>query len=209
MKLAIIGAGDVGGTLGTAWARKAGHDVFFGVTNPHSDKTQGLVRQIGSKARAGTAAEAAAFGDFVVLATPWPATEAAIRSMGDLRGRIVLDCTNPLAMGPDRLRLVIGHDSSGAEEIAKAAPRASVFKTLNQTGAENMAEGGRLLPQAHDVCGRRRLGPQARGNGAGLRPRLSCRRRWSTARSVNLLDRSKHVMPWRIEDELKKLGANY
>jgi len=34
MKLAIIGAGDVGGTLGAAWVRKAGHDVFFGVTNP-------------------------------------------------------------------------------------------------------------------------------------------------------------------------------
>jgi predicted dinucleotide-binding enzyme len=40
MKLAIIGAGNVGGTLGTAWVQKAGHDIFFGVTNPQSDKTQ-------------------------------------------------------------------------------------------------------------------------------------------------------------------------
>ncbi len=59
MKLAIIGAGSVGGTLGTAWAQKAGHDIFFGVNNPKSEKTQALLRTLGGKARAGTAAEAA------------------------------------------------------------------------------------------------------------------------------------------------------
>ena len=140
MKLAIIGAGDVGGTLGTAWARKAGHDVFFGVTNPRSDKTQALLRQIGGKAHAGTAAEAAAFGDIIVLATPWPATEAAVRSMGNLDRRIVLDCTNPLAMGPDGLGLEIGHDISAGEKVQGWAAGASVFKTLNTTGFVNMAE---------------------------------------------------------------------
>jgi predicted dinucleotide-binding enzyme len=140
MKLAIIGAGGVGGTLGAAWARKAGHDIFFGVTNPRTDKTQALLRQIGGTARAGTAAEAAASGDVIVLATPWPATEAAIRSMGDLKGRIVLDCTNPLAMGPDGLGLEIGHGISGGEKVQGWAPGASVFKTLNTTGYGNMAE---------------------------------------------------------------------
>jgi len=140
MKLAIIGAGDVGGTLGAAWARKGGHEVFFGVTNPRSDKTQALLRQIGAGARAGTAAEAAAFGDVIVLATPWPATEAAIRSMGNLKGRIVLDCTNPLAMGPDGLGLEIGHGISGGEKVQGWAAGASVFKTLNTTGFKNMAE---------------------------------------------------------------------
>jgi predicted dinucleotide-binding enzyme len=139
MKLAIIGAGGVGGTLGVAWARKAGHEIFFGVTNPRSDKTQALLRRIGG-ARAGTAAEAAAFGDVIVLATPWPATEAAIRSMGDLRGRIVLDATNPLAMGPDGLGLEIGHGISGGEKVQGWAAGASVFKTLNTTGFNNMAE---------------------------------------------------------------------
>src|ERR1700760_3542844 len=101
MKLAIVGAGDVGGTLGAAWARKGGHEGFFGVTNPGPERTQALLRQIGGNAKAGTAAEAVAFGEVIVLATPWPATESAIRSMGDLNGRIVLDCTNPLGMGPE------------------------------------------------------------------------------------------------------------
>ena len=140
MKLAIIGAGGVGGTLGAAWARKGGHDIFFGVTNPRSDKTQALLRRIGAKARAGTAAEAAAFGGVIVLATPWPATEAAIRSMGDLKGRIVMDATNPLAMGPDGLGLEIGHGISGGEKVQGWAGGASVFKTLNTTGYGNMAE---------------------------------------------------------------------
>jgi predicted dinucleotide-binding enzyme len=140
MKLAIIGAGDVGGTLGTAWANKGGHAVFFGVTNPRSDKTHALLRRIGAKARAGTAVEAAAFGEVIVVATPWPATEAAIRSMGNLKGRIVLDCTNPLAMGPHGLGLEIGHGISGGEKVQGWALGASVFKTLNTTGFTNMAE---------------------------------------------------------------------
>jgi 8-hydroxy-5-deazaflavin:NADPH oxidoreductase len=77
MKLAIIGAGNVGGTLGLAWAEKVGHEIFFGVRDPAADKTQALVRKLGNKARAGTAAQAAAFGDMIVLTTPWTAAEAA------------------------------------------------------------------------------------------------------------------------------------
>jgi prephenate dehydrogenase len=58
MKFAIVGAGSVGGTLGTAWAQKAGHGIFFGVRSPNSHKTQALL-QVLDGARAGTAAEAA------------------------------------------------------------------------------------------------------------------------------------------------------
>jgi predicted dinucleotide-binding enzyme len=100
MKLAIIGAGSVGGTLGTAWAQKAGHEIFFGVRDPKSDKVRALLRTLPGKVQAGTPAEAAAFADMIVLATPWNSAEAAIRSMGSLSGKIILDATNPLAMGP-------------------------------------------------------------------------------------------------------------
>lgn len=110
MKLGIIGAGNVGGTLGTAWAQKAGHEIFFGVRHPTSDQTQAVVRRLGGRARAGSPAQAAAFGEFIVLTTPWNATEAAIHSMGDLHGKIILDATNPLAMGPDGLSLELGHN---------------------------------------------------------------------------------------------------
>ena len=138
MKIAIIGAGNVGGALGANWANK-GHDIVFGVRDPKAEKTQALVRAIGPKARAATAAEAAASPEIIVLSTPWPAAEAAIRSMGNLKGKIVLDATNPLARGPDGIGLEIGHAISGGEKVQGWAAGASVFKTLNTTGFGNMA----------------------------------------------------------------------
>jgi predicted dinucleotide-binding enzyme len=140
MRLAIIGAGNVGGALGTAWAQKAGHEIFFGVRHPTSDQAQALVRRLGGKAQAGTPAQAATFAQFIVLTTPWNAAEGAIRSMGDLSGKIILDATNPLSMGPDGLTLEIGHTTSAGEKVQAWARGASVFKTLNTTGFANMAD---------------------------------------------------------------------
>ena len=140
MKIAIIGAGNVGGTLGTAWAQKAGHEIFFGVRNPSADKTQALVQKLGGRARAGAPAEAAAGADFIVLTTPWPQAEAAIRSLGNVAGKIILDATNPLARGPDGISLEIGHSTSAGEKVQDWAKGASVFKTLNTTGFGNMAD---------------------------------------------------------------------
>ena len=138
MKLAIIGAGNVGGALGGNWASK-GHDIVFGVRDPKAEKTQALLKTIGGKAKAATPAEAAVAGDFIVLSTPWPATEAAIRSMGNIKGKIILDTTNPLTRGPDGISLEIGHSISAGEKVQGWAAGASVFKTLNTTGFGNMA----------------------------------------------------------------------
>ncbi len=156
-KLAIIGAGNVGGALGTSWARKAGHEVYFGVRDPKADKTQALLRGIGAQARAGTPAEAAAFADIIVLSTPWPATEAAIRSMGNLTGKILLDATNPLTRGPEGIGLEIGHNTSGGEKVQGWAAGASVFKTSQY---DRFWQYGEPCVQRHEVnhvrCGRRR-----------------------------------------------------
>ena len=131
MKISILGAGNVGGTLGSAWAR-TGHHVFFGVPNPQDPKTRELLKTIGSKARAGTVAEAATAGDVIVLATPWPATRGAIQAAGNLAGKVVVDCTNPLK--PDFTALSLGYTTSGAEQVAEWAKGAKVFKAFNQTG---------------------------------------------------------------------------
>jgi len=139
MKLAIIGAGNVGGALGLAWAQKAGHDICFGVRDPNAEKTKALLRAIGSKARAASPADAATSSEMIVLSAPWPATEAVIRSLGNIRGRIVLDATNPLSRGPDGISLEIGRDISGGEKVQGWAAGASVYKTLNTTGFGNMA----------------------------------------------------------------------
>jgi hypothetical protein len=74
----------------------------------------------------------------VVLATPWPAAESAIRAAGSLAGKIVVDCTNPLK--PDLSGLAVGHSDSAAENVARWAAGARVVKAFNTTGANIMAD---------------------------------------------------------------------
>ena len=136
MKITILGAGNVGGALGQSWA-SSGHEIIFGVPKPSEAKTRNTVTRIGAKASAKSVAEAAALGEIVVLATPWAATEAAVRDAGaGLRNKVVIDCTNPLTA--DFNALTIGTNDSGGEQVARWAVGASVFKAMNQTGADNV-----------------------------------------------------------------------
>jgi hypothetical protein len=139
MKIAIFGAGSVGGALGARLAA-AGHQVYFGVPDPRGEKVKKLIAEIGLSAQAGTVAEAARQAEAVILATPWDATPQALRDAGDLAGKIIVDCTNPLRMGSKGLELAIGHNTSGAEQIAAMVPGAHVCKAFNQTGYGNMAQ---------------------------------------------------------------------
>jgi 8-hydroxy-5-deazaflavin:NADPH oxidoreductase len=136
MRIGILGAGNVGGALGSGWARK-GHQVRFGVRNPAKPEVQQLVSSIGSAASAGTVAEAGRFGEVVVLATPWEGTEQAVAGAGDLKGKVVCDCTNPLL--PNLAGLAVGTTTSGGEQVASWARGARVVKIFNTTGAANMA----------------------------------------------------------------------
>jgi hypothetical protein len=133
MRIAIIGAGTVGRTLGRGWAA-AGHDVIYGVRDLAGDTALALAAE---GAVAALPREAAQASDVVVLATPWPATEAAVTALGDLGGRPLLDATNPIGPG---LTLTVGHTASGGEQVQAWAPGARVVKVLNTTGAENMAD---------------------------------------------------------------------
>lgn len=137
MKLGIIGTGNVGGTLGKAWASQ-GHQVMFGVRDPHNPKVQALLEAIGARASTGTVAKAAASAEVVILAVPWTAAQEAIRSAGDLSAKILVDCTNPLLPGTSSL--AVGHTTSAAEQIAGWAEGASVVKTFNSTGSVNMVD---------------------------------------------------------------------
>jgi 8-hydroxy-5-deazaflavin:NADPH oxidoreductase len=98
---------------------------------------------------------AAQGAEAVVLAVPWQVVPEALAAAGDLTGKLLIDCTNPLRMGAGGLELEIGHGSSGGERVAALAPGASVFKTLNQTGFANMEQAGVFapLPAAMYVAG--------------------------------------------------------
>lgn len=136
MRIAVIGAGSVGGTLGRRWA-EAGHDVVFGVPDPASPKAAAAVAAA-RRSRAASVAEAAAGAEVVVLATPWEAAEAAIRTAGNLAGKVLVDATNPLAARA--AGLATGPGTSGAEAVAGWAAGARVVKAFNTIGFEIMAD---------------------------------------------------------------------
>src|SRR5438552_3736297 len=80
---------------GTRWAL-IGHNVIFGSRNPGAGDLKETVAKAGATARAATLQEAAAGGEVLLLATPWPATRQVIEGLGDLTGKIIIDATNPL-----------------------------------------------------------------------------------------------------------------
>lgn len=142
MRIAIIGLGNVGQALAQGLKDK-GHAVVLGVRNPELADAVALAAATGS-ARA-KPKDAAAGADIIILALPWHAVETAAADLGDLSGKVVIDCTNPLGMVDGALALTIGHATSGGEKVQGWLPRARVVKTLNQIGAEMMADN-RALP---------------------------------------------------------------
>lgn len=132
MNIAILGAGNVGATLGNRFA-ECGYSVSFGVPNPQKYTDRGLSGTIGTVAEVTQAAE------IILLAVPSNAIEQAIKECGDLRGKILIDATNPLGMTEKGLALTVGFTTSGAEKIAALAPEAKLVKCFNQTGFGNMA----------------------------------------------------------------------
>lgn len=92
MKIGIIGAGNIGGTVGELWV-KAGHQVMFSSRNP--DQLKPLVEKLGPLARAGTVKEALTFGDAILMAVPYGAIPQIGRdNAAEFAGKIVLDATN-------------------------------------------------------------------------------------------------------------------
>ncbi|ABS65420.1 NADP oxidoreductase coenzyme F420-dependent [Xanthobacter versatilis] len=138
MRVAIIGAGNVGASLGKGWAR-AGHAITFGVIDPADPRLAAPTAAAGG-AELAPVAEAKANADAIVLAVPWDAVPAAIAALGDLSGRLVIDATNPLRMGASGLELALGFSTSGGEEVARLAPGASVLKAMNQVGFAVMSD---------------------------------------------------------------------
>ena len=136
MNIGIIGAGNVGGTLGTRWARN-GHSVIFASRDPGSDQIRRLVADAGPRAKAASIGETARASDVLRLATPWPATEEILKNAGDLTGKIVIDATNPLLPSLDGLS--VGTTDSAAEQVATWARGAAVVKAFNTVGYNIMA----------------------------------------------------------------------
>jgi predicted dinucleotide-binding enzyme len=137
MNIGIIGSGNVGGTLGARWAQ-AGHQVAFASRDTNSPEIQQLVSRAGPSARAATVPDAAAFGNVLLLATPWPAAKEALQNAGGLTGKVLLDATNPLL--PNLEGIELGTTTSGGEQVAAWARGAKVVKIFNTVGFNVMAD---------------------------------------------------------------------
>lgn len=134
MKIGIIGAGDVGGTLGMRWRQK-GHEIMFGIRNRQSQNVQKLI-ELDKNLEFGEIRETVAFGDVIVFAVPWNSVEETIRIAGNLTDKILIDPTNPLT--PDLKGLAL-ENISAAEKISNLTKSAKVVKAFNMIGAKTLS----------------------------------------------------------------------
>ena len=132
MRIGILGSGLMGGKLGTIFAR-ASHDVVFSYSRSRK-KLERLAREAGGTARAGTPREAAEDADVILLAVHWSRVDDVLAQAGDVSGKVVVTCSLP--MNADDSALVVGHTSSGAEELARKAPGAAVVSALGSVPSE-------------------------------------------------------------------------
>jgi len=130
LRVAVVGAGKIGGTLGRKWVA-AGHDVVFGVRNPEDERAVALLAELGDRARVTTIAGALVAADVVLLAVPGRmAAETAVEHGAALDGKAVIDATNN-----------IGAPSiNSVADIQAAAPSARVFRAFNSYGWENFVD---------------------------------------------------------------------
>ena len=138
MKVAIIGAGNVGKALASSITR-AGHEVTISASTPESAREAAAAT--GASAAANNVA-AATDASVVILAVPYVGAGAEVA--GQIReavaGKTVIDVTNPIK--PDFSGLATT-ESSGAEEIQKLLPAAHVVKAFNTIFASNQANPSR------------------------------------------------------------------
>ena len=136
-KIGIIGSGRVGSALGGAWAA-AGHEVMFSSQNLDHDKQ--LAAQVGAHARAGTPAEAAAFGSVLLFAVPYRALPGLGQALaGLLKGKIVIDASNPFASRDGAIAEQALAEGGGGLMTAKLLPGAYIVRAFNAVSAAEMA----------------------------------------------------------------------
>lgn len=135
MKVTVIGAGNMGAAFVKQLTR-VGHQVS--VTARNLEKAQ-AVATANPGATAVATSNAAATADVFILATGYADAVEALKSVGNLDGKLVIDITNPLTA--DYMGLTVGHSTSAAEEIAKAIPGAQVVKAFNTIFAQVLGDG--------------------------------------------------------------------
>jgi predicted dinucleotide-binding enzyme/3-methyladenine DNA glycosylase Tag len=137
MKIAVLGAGAVGSTIGRLW-HAAGHDVTFAAR--HATRPRALAAELGERAHAASVAGAVAGAEVVLVAVPALAVTGALQAAGPLDGRIVIDAANSLERG------VFGQQQLSLRSLAEAFPRARWARAFNSLNVNVMADDNHREP---------------------------------------------------------------
>lgn len=139
MRIGVVGAGRIGGNAARLLAA-AGHEVLLSFSRDPR-RLRDLAGQIGARASSGTVAEAAAFGEVVLVSVPWGLIPTVLDEAGELAGRVVIDTTNQF--GPDGV-VSIPDGLTAAEYNQRRMPGAHLVKTFNTlTAGFQAASAGR------------------------------------------------------------------
>lgn len=159
MKIAVLGTGMVGDTIGSRLI-ELGHEVKMGSRTADNEKAQAFVARHKGKASAGTFADAAAFGEIIFNCTAGAASVEALKMAGEaaLNGKIIVDIANPLDFSkgmPPSLIPALSNTNSLGEEIQKAFPSTKVVKTLNTMWCGLMVNPAMIKGGDHTnfICG--------------------------------------------------------
>jgi predicted dinucleotide-binding enzyme len=139
VKIGIIGAGRIGGTLATLWVQ-AGHEVL--ISSRHPQELRGLAQSLGPKARVGTTREAALFGPVVLISVPYGALPQIGRDLkSELAGKIVLDTGNPYPQRDGEMALEARRKGTGvaSAEYLPGVRLVRAFNAINSGDLRNEA----------------------------------------------------------------------
>lgn len=132
MNITFIGIGNVGSALADHLAQQ-GHPVTIAARDPSSDTVR-AAQEKNPNLIPKPVTEAVSEAEVIFLATPFAANEAALKSAGDLSGKVVVDCTNPVGTN---LSHGLNSTLSGAETVQQIIPTAKVVKAFTIYGFEN------------------------------------------------------------------------
>ena len=133
MKIAVLGVGHIGSTVGRLW-HSAGHETTFAGRDEREPRD--LAAELGARAHAATVAGAVAAADVVLVAVPGTAVTSVLTAAGRLDGKVVIDAAN--MMGQDRLSL---------RQLAESFPAARWARAFNTLQARVLADENHRLPR--------------------------------------------------------------
>ena len=212
LKIATIGAGNEGGALGTIFA-KLGHPVMF--SSRHPEQLKDLVAAAGPNARAGSVAEAVAFGDIVFVVVPYSAVEQIGKDYGKALAAkpLVVDVSNPsAARDGDALAKWVDEQGGAGLATAKLLPGAHIVRAFNNLG-HNGLHGNEVLikPTLAQTVGVPIAGDDAQA--IALATRLIKETRFEPV-LIGGLAKGKYLVPGSVisgehtPDELRKIAAS-